>query len=107
MTMAHRWIPRACAAVFVGGVAGIIIVSVNGNNAGAVLTIGLVITFAAVALLTYGAVTSRGRIDAFDDAVAEHQAMQLESQVSALVAQGADEQQVRALVRDAMRTGRR
>ena len=107
MTMARRWIPRACAAVFVGGIAGIIIASVNGNNAGAVLTIGLVITFAAVALLTHGAVTARGRIDAFDDAVAEHEAMQLESQVSALVAQGADEQQVRELVRDAMRTGRR
>jgi hypothetical protein len=105
--MARRWIPRVCAAVFVGGIAGIIIASVNGNNAGAVLTIGLVITFAAVAMLTYGAVTAKGRIDAFDDAVAEQQAMQLESQVSALVAEGADEQRVRALVRDAMRTGRR
>ena len=96
-----------CAAVFVGGIAGIIIASVNGNNAGAVLTIGLVITFAAVALLTYGAVTAKGRIDAFDDAVAEQHAMHLESQVSALVADGADEQRVRALVRDAMRVGRR
>ncbi len=100
--MARRWIPRVCAVVFVCGIAGIIIASVNGNNAGYVLSIGLTIVLAAVALLTYGAVTAKGRIDAFDDAAAE----QLEAQVTALVAAGADEQQVRALVRDAMRVGR-
>jgi len=100
--MARRWIPRVCAVVFVCGIAGIIIASVNGNNAGYVLSIGLAIVLAAVALLTYGAVTAKGRIDAFDDAAAE----QLEAQVTALVAAGADEQQVRALVRDAMRVGR-
>lgn len=101
--MARRWIPRVCAAVFVGGIAGIIVASVNGNNAGVVLTIGLVVVLAAVALLTMGAVTGRGRIDAFDDAAAE----QLEAQVTALVSAGADEEQVRTLVRDAMRAGRR
>ncbi|MEQ1700073.1 MAG: hypothetical protein ABMA25_08185 [Ilumatobacteraceae bacterium] len=100
--MARRWIPRVCAVVFVGGIAGIIVTSVNGNNAGFVLTIGLVVAFAAVALLTYGAVGGKGRIDVFDEAAAE----QLEDRVMALVAAGADEQQVRALVRDAMRSGR-
>jgi uncharacterized membrane protein YebE (DUF533 family) len=101
--MAKRWIPRACAVVFLGGIAGIIVASVNGNNAGVILTIGLIIAFAAVALLTFGAVTARGRIDAFDEAAAE----QLEAQVMALVAEGAAEEQVRALVRDAMRAGHR
>ena len=101
--MAKRWIPKVCAAVFVAGIAGIIIASVNGNNAGVILTIGLVIVLAAVALLTYGAVSAKGRIDAFDEAAAE----QLEAQVMALVATGAPEDQVRALVRDAMRVGRR
>ena len=41
--------------------------------------------------------------DAFDDAAAER----LEQQVAALVAAGADEAEVRALVREAMRLGRR
>jgi hypothetical protein len=58
---------------------------------------------AAVALLTFGAVTAKDRIGPFDEAVAE----QLEAQVAALVTAGAPEEQVRALVRDAMRLGRR
>lgn len=101
--MARRWIPLACAVIFVAGIAGIIIASVNGNNAGVVLTIGLGIVLAAVALLTFAAVGGKSRIDVFVEADAER----LEGQVAALVAEGADEEQVRALVRDAMRLGRR
>lgn len=101
--MARRWIPRVCAVVFVAGIAGIIIASVNGNNAGVVLSIGLCIVLAAVALLTIGAVGGRDRIDVFDEADAER----LEGQVAALVEAGADEVAVRALVREAMRLGRR
>jgi len=101
--MAKRWIPRVCAGVFVCGIAGLIISSVRGNNAGFVLSIGLLIVLAAIALLTYGAVTPKGRIDVFDDAAAE----QLEAQVAALVAAGAPEADVRQLVRDAMNLGRR
>jgi len=92
-----------CALIFVAGIAGIIVASINGNNAGVILTIGLVIVLAAVALLTTGAVSPKGRIDAFDEAAAE----QLEAQVVALVQAGAAEEQVRALVREAMRAGRR
>jgi Flp pilus assembly protein TadB len=102
--MARRWIPRVCATIFVGGIAGIIVASVNGNNAGVILCIGLVIVLAAVALLTLSAAhLQHWRIDAFDEAAAE----QLEAQVMALVAAGAPEEQVRALVRDAMRVGHR
>jgi hypothetical protein len=100
--MARRWIPRVCGVVFVAGIAGLIIASVNGNNAGYVLSIGLGMVLAAVALLTYGAVTAKDRLAPFDDAAAE----QLEAQVAALVAVGAPEDQVRALVRDAMRLSR-
>ena len=88
--------------VFVAGIAGLIISSVAGNNAGVVLSIGLTIVFAAIALLTYGAVTPKQRIEPFDEARAE----QLEGQVAALVEAGAPEDQVRALVRDAMRVAR-
>ncbi len=94
-----RWLIRACIAVFVCGVAGLIIASVAGNNNGVVLTIGGCTSIAALVLLTISATTERGRIDAFVEADAE----QLEQRIGALVAAGADEAEVRALVRDAMR----
>ncbi|MCE9621400.1 MAG: hypothetical protein K8R99_03530 [Actinomycetia bacterium] len=99
--MARRWIPRVCTAVFVAGVAGIIVATINGNNAGVILSIGLVIVLAAVALLTATAVDATRRIEAFDDAAAE----KLERLVMELVADGADESAVRALVRETRRLG--
>lgn len=101
--MAARLITRACIAVFVCGIAGLIITSIAGNNNGVVLTIGGFIVLAAIVLMTVNTVTVRDRIDAFDDAAAE----QLEAQVAHLVQQGADEIDVRTLVRDARRGGRR
>ncbi len=101
--MATRLITRACIAIFVGGIAGLIISSVAGNNNGLVLSIGGVIVLAAVVLMTVNTVTVNERIDVFDDAVAE----QLEAQVAKLVEQGADEADVRTLVREARRSRRR
>jgi len=101
--MARRWIPRVAIAVFVGGIAGLIISSIAGNNAGVVLTVGLCIVFAAIALLTHAAVTPRDAIEVFDEARAE----QLEQRIAALVAAGAPEDDVRSLVRDALRMGRK
>jgi hypothetical protein len=101
--VAARLITKACIAVFVCGVAGLIISSVAGNNNGLVLTIGGCIVVAAIVLMTVNTVTVRERIDAFDDAAAE----QLEAQVAHLVQQGADETEVRTLVREARRSGRR
>jgi len=101
--VATRWITRACIAVFVCGIAGLIISSVAGNNNGLVLTIGGFIVVAAIVLMTVNTVTVHDRIDAFDDAAAE----QLEARVAELVQQGADENDVRTLVREARRSGRR
>jgi hypothetical protein len=89
--------------VFVCGIAGLIISSIAGNNNGVVLTIGGVIVLAAIVLMAVNTVTVRDRIDAFDEAAAE----QLEAQVTRLVQQGADEADVRTLVREARRSGRR
>ena len=58
---------------------------------------------AAIVLMTVNTVTVHERIDAFDDAAAE----QLEARVAELVRQGADEDDVRNLVREACRSGRR
>jgi hypothetical protein len=101
--MATRLITRTCIAVFVGGIAGLIITSVAGNNNGVVLTIGGIIVVAAIVLMAVNTVTVHERIDAFDDAAAE----QLEAHVANLVEQGADETDVRTLVREARRSGRR
>ena len=90
-----------CTAVFVAGIAGLIVATINGNNAGVVLSIGLVIVVAAVALLTATSVGAGKRIEVFDEAAAE----KLERMVTALVADGADEAAVRAVVRETRRLG--
>lgn len=90
-----------CTAVFVAGVASIIVATINGNNAGVVLTIGLVIVLAAVALLTATSVGASRSIEVFDEAAAE----KLERMVAALVADGANEKKVRALIRETRRLG--
>jgi hypothetical protein len=100
--VARRLITRLCAAVFVAGIAGIIITSIVNNNNGLVLTFGGCMTLAAVVLIAISAVSSRERIDVFADADAEA----LEARIAALVASGADESAVRALVREAMRLRR-
>lgn len=97
--MARRWIPRVCGAVFVAGIAGLIVASINGNNAGIVLTIGLAIAFAAIALLSHSATRQREPIDAFDDVAMER----LEQRIQSLVSAGAPESQLRELVRDVLR----
>jgi len=95
---------RALAGViWVGGIAGMIVSSINGNNNGWVATFGLATAAASVVLLAVSAATNRDRIDVFEEADAER----LEAQISDVVSQGADEESVRALVRDAMRFGRR
>jgi uncharacterized membrane protein (DUF4010 family) len=101
--VATRLITRTCIAIFVCGIAGLIISSIAGNNNGLVLTIGGFIVLAAIVLMTVNTVTVHDRIDAFDDAAAE----QLEARVADLVQQGADENDVRTLVREARRSGRR
>ena len=100
--MSLRVLRTMCAAVFVCGIAGLVIGSVLNNN-GAVLTVGLVTVVAALALLAASAVARREPIDAFEEAEAER----LESSVQQLVDGGAPETAVRDLVREAMRLGRR
>lgn len=100
--MTLRTLRTICAAIFVAGIAGLIVGSVLDNN-GAVLTVGLVTVVAAVALLSASSVARREPIDAFEEADAER----LESSVQQLVAAGAAETDVRNLVREAIRLGRR
>jgi hypothetical protein len=101
--MSTRAIRAVCGAVFVGGIAGMIVSSVNGNNEGWVLLFGMATALAAIVLISVSSVTAGRRIDVFEEADAER----LESKVLALVESGADEHAVREIVRDAVRLGRR
>jgi hypothetical protein len=94
-----RWV---CAVVFVCGIAGIIVSSINGNNEGWVVTIGLTTTLAAIALIIASTVASRARIPAFNEVAAE----KLESLIATEVAKGADEDALRDIARRAIELGR-
>ena len=102
MNTALKRIRILCAVIFVSGIAGIIVTSIVSNNNGGIIGIGLVTSTAAIVLLTASTIATHKRIDAFDDVAAEH----LEQQVLTLVASGANEEHVRAVVRSAIDLGR-
>jgi hypothetical protein len=102
-TMSANTFRLLVAAVWVAGIAGMIVSSANGNNNGWVITCGLSTAVASILLLSVSAVTNRERLDVFDEADAER----LEHRIELVVRSGADENEVRSLVRDSMRLGRR
>ena len=102
MNIALKRIRVLCAVIFVAGIAGIIVTSIVSNNNGGIISIGLITSLAALVLITASTIATNKRIDAFDDVAAEH----LEQQVIALVASGANEDVVRAVVRSAIDLGR-
>ncbi|HEX9258026.1 MAG TPA: hypothetical protein VF855_00715 [Acidimicrobiales bacterium] len=100
----------AVAIVCVTGIAGMIIGTVaTDNNNGVVITFGLISAVAVLVLIASSAVArwaaerqAARAPGSVDEALAER----VEQQVSALVSAGATEDEVRALVRDAVRLGR-
>jgi hypothetical protein len=97
--MTARAVRRLVIGVCVVGIAGMIGGSIADNNAVA-LTFGLV-TAAAVACLIVATAVSPPGATRFD----ENQAARVEELVGGLVATGADEAAVRALVGEAVRLG--
>jgi len=111
-----RTIRRLVLAVFVAGIAGMIIGSIVDNN-GVAITFGLVTAVAAVGLILVSAVAPP---DAFGsrrgdaspattgtpDAEAEQAGALIEEQVARLMAGGADEADLRELVRRSISFGR-
>jgi hypothetical protein len=102
MNTALKRIRIVCAAIFVAGIGGIIATSIVSNNNGGIIGIGLVTSIAAIVLLTASTIATNMHIDAFDEVAAE----QLERQVAALVASGANEEAVREAIRAAIDLGR-
>jgi hypothetical protein len=114
-----RWL---VIVVFVGGIAGMIVGSIADDN-GVAITFGLITAVAALGLILVTAVTSpaasgtsgtggsgsgsgSGSSDRPDPVAAEEAGAAVEEQVDRLVGAGAEEREVRELVRRAVRFGR-
>ncbi|CAB4642697.1 unannotated protein [freshwater metagenome] len=100
--MALKIIKVICFVIFLSGIPALIISSIAGNNEGWVLTFGVVTAIAALILIAVSAVTAKTRLDSFDEVIAER----IEQRVRELVASGASEADVRALIRDALELSR-
>ena len=87
-----------------GGITGMIVASVAGNNNGWVVTFGLLTAVSVLVLMACS--TAAGRT-ASGAGVDEALAAQVEDRIRVLVETGADETAVRELVRDAVLLGRR
>lgn len=92
------------AALFVGGIAGMIAASIA-DNGGAALTFGLTTAVAAVCLILVTAVSGADWLQE-DGEFDEDAAADLERRIQGLIAQGALEDDVRDLVRAAVSLGR-
>ena len=111
--MSPRILRRFVLVIFVGGIAGMIVGSVKDNN-GFAITFGLVSAVAALGLIAVSSVAppsafvrARGAAKRDEGATDEQSALELETRVRDLVAAGADEHEVRVLVKRAIETGRR
>jgi hypothetical protein len=93
-------IRRGLVAVCVAGIAGMIATSIA-DSAGGALTFGLLTAVAAFGMIVLTAVTNGGAARSDDDL-----GEAVEDRIEALVEAGADERQLRALVKDAVQLGR-
>jgi Flp pilus assembly protein TadB len=100
--VALKIIKVICFIIFLSGIPALIVSSIAGNNEGWVVTFGMVTAVAALILIAVSAVSAKTRIDTFDEVIAER----IEQRVRGLVASGAPESDVRALIRDAIELSR-
>lgn len=98
VTVALKLIKTTCFTLFLAGIPAIIVSSIRGNNEGWVLTFGMITAVAALILIAVSSVTTNKRIDAFNEVLAER----LEQRVQQLVQAGANEDEVRALIRESI-----
>src|SRR3954452_18160815 len=102
--MTPRWIRRAVLAVCVLAIAGMIVASIT-DHVGTAITFGLIASAALVALILVTAVAGPNACGG-QPPVDEAAAADLERKIQQLVAEGADENAVRSLVRAAARLRR-
>jgi hypothetical protein len=102
--MSLRTFRIGCAVVFGAGIVTMIVTSVVSNNMGVMVTTGLITVAAAVVLLAVTSAVDRKPLGGIADDIA---AERLERRIGTLVAAGADEDELRTLVRESIRLGRR
>ena len=98
--MSARAVRGVLLGVCAAGIAGMIVTSIADSAAGA-LTFGLLTAAAALGMILVTAVTTGGSARNPEDLAAE-----IERQVTAMVATGADEAMLRDVVRHAVQLGR-
>lgn len=105
--MSPRILRRIVVAVFVVGIGGMIGGSIADNN-GTAVTFGLVTAVAALGLILVTSAAGPGAFarDGAEPPLDETLALDVEARIEALVAAGADEDEVRRLVRQAVELGR-
>ncbi len=96
--MSITLIRTVCIAVFIAGIPALIISSIAGNNEGWVLTFGMMTAIAALIHMALTATSTSRRLDVFNQVTAER----IEHRIHSLVDAGAQEQELRSLVRDAI-----
>jgi vacuolar-type H+-ATPase subunit D/Vma8 len=100
-----RWIRRIVLVVCALAIAGMIVASITSHN-GVAIALGTVAAVAVICLMLVTAVAGPeafGRTQPVDEAAAAD----LERRVEVLVANGADEEEVRSLIRAVRRMSRR
>ena len=110
--MSPRAIRRLVVVVFLGGIAGMIVGSIKDNN-GFAISFGIVTAVAALCLILVTSVApadalrkrSKDAADAGAATMDTATAADLEDRIAALVDAGADEIEVRQLVRRALQAG--
>lgn len=100
--MTVRLIRVLCAMTFVVAIPGMIVSSIAGNNEGWVVTFGAVAAIGALVLIGVTATAGGRRIDVFDERLAET----IEERIGRLASAGADERELRELVRDSIELAR-
>ena len=103
--MTTRAVRVLVALVCAGGIAGMIVGSIADNNAVA-MTFGLVTAAAALCLIVATAVTKPSVASTDVDVDIEAAGADVEARIARLVEQGADEAELRALVRASVQVGR-
>jgi dipeptide/tripeptide permease len=103
--MPLRVIRLIVIALCAGGIVGMIVASVAGNNNGWVVTFGLITAVSIVLLMAFSA-SARAAAAEPGRGADEELAERVEVRIHGLVETGADETAVRDLVRDAVRLGR-
>lgn len=98
-------IRRVVLAVCVVGIVGMIVTNIAGNSGGS-MTFGLITAVAILCSIVATAVSARPPGGAIGEELAEQLGKQVEARIAALTEAGVDEDDLRALVADAVRLGR-